>query len=99
MTKNFYLIFIAIVYVYSYNPTLTYGQAKDPPRPIVQPHFIMFDGKCLFFNGFTKQTEVEELHVVKYRIRRVKIIYYLVDDTISVMEPVLEVKKFVLNIG
>lgn len=92
MSHDFYFILI-FDYNYSYNPTLTYGQAKCPPRPIVQPHFIMFDGKCLFFNGFSKQTVAESL-VDEYRIRHVKIIYYLVDDTISVLEPIVEVNKY-----
>ncbi|KAF0755012.1 EF-hand domain-containing protein 1-like [Aphis craccivora] len=72
-----------------YNPTLTYGQAKDPPKPIVQPHFIMFDGKCLSFNGFTQQP-ITESAVDTFRVRRVKITYFLVDDSISVVEPIVE---------
>lgn len=76
--------------IHRYNPTLTYGQAKDPPKPIVQPHFIIFDGKCLSFNGFTQQT-ITESAVDTFRVRRVKITYFLVDDTISVVEPVEEV--------
>lgn len=86
-----HIIQCILIIRYSYNPTLTYGQAKDSPRPIVQPHFILFDGKCLLFNGFTKQIMVES-PTDEYRIRRVKITYFLVDDTISVVEPVMEVK-------
>lgn len=74
----------------SYNPTLTYGKARDPPKPIVQPHFTMFEGKCLSFDGFTIQT-VTESSVDTNRVRRVKITYFLVDDSISVVEPVVEV--------
>lgn len=85
-----------LIICYSYNPTLTYGQVKDPPRPIVQPHFILFDGKCLLFNGFTKQIIVDS-PADEYRIRRVKITYFLVDDTISVVEPVIEVKTQIFN--
>lgn len=79
------------IIIYSYNPALTYGKAKDPPKPIVQPHFTLFDGKCLSFNGYTVQTETESPFYT-YRVRHVKITYYLVDDTISISEPVIEVK-------
>lgn len=84
------IIMLSNLIIHRYNPTLTYGQAKDPPKPIVQPHFIMFDGKCLSFNGFTQQA-ITESAVDTYRVRRVKITYFLVDDTISVVEPVEEV--------
>lgn len=53
----------------------------------------MFGGKCLCFNGYTKQAVVES-PIETYRVRRVKILYFLVDDTISVMEPVVEVCIF-----
>lgn len=77
---------------FSYNPTLTYGQAKDPPKPVFQPIFNLLDGKSLSFDGFTKQT-VRESPVDTYRVRCVKIRYFLVDDTISIFEPELEVNN------
>lgn len=69
---------------------LTYGKTKDPLKPIIESHFQKFDGKCLSFNGYSKYTTIES-PVDKYRVRRVKIIYFLVDDTISIVEPVIEV--------
>ncbi|XP_050437569.1 EF-hand domain-containing protein 1-like isoform X2 [Adelges cooleyi] len=72
-----------------YDPTLTYGQVKQPPKPTFQSHFVLYDGKCLSFNGYTKQSNPES-PLDSYRVRRVKITYYLVDDTISVVEPVVE---------
>ena len=43
----------------------------------------------LLFNGYFKQT-VYESSAEYYRVRPVKIYYYLEDDTISVMEPPVE---------
>lgn len=51
----------------------------------------MFDRKCLFFNGYTEQT-VMESPTEKHRVRHVKITYFLVDDTINVVEPIVEVQ-------
>lgn len=69
---------------------LTYGKTKDPPKPIIESHFQKFDGICLSFYGYTKYTTIES-PVDKYRVRQVKIMYFLVDDTISIVEPVIEV--------
>lgn len=72
---------------------LTYGKARDPPKPMVEPKFSLFEGKNLTFNGYTK-IEIEPPTIDTYRVRRVKITYFLVDDTISVNEPVIEVNYF-----
>ncbi|XP_025415429.1 EF-hand domain-containing protein 1-like [Sipha flava] len=79
-----------------YNPTLTYGRAKDPPKPIVQSNFIKLDGKCLSFNGYTEVISTEmNTNKEKLMIRRVKITYFLVDDTICVIEPVIKNSGYV----
>lgn len=76
--------------VYRYDPTLTYGKARDPPKPLFQPPFVELDGKCLSFVGYTKQRDPES-SLYSHRVRRVKITYFLVDDTISIAEPAFEV--------
>lgn len=78
---------------HSYDPTLTYGVAKDPQKPMVESNFVALDGKCLSFTGYTKET-IPKPSVYPYRIRHVKIIYYLVDDTISITERTVEVGFF-----
>lgn len=70
---------------------MTYGKAKDPPKPIIQSHFMIFDGKCLSFKGYTKQAVIRP-PVDTFRVRQVKITYYLVDDTFGIMEPVVQVE-------
>lgn len=56
-----------------------------------RPHFVLFDKKTLKFMGFFRQ-HVPESRVEHYRIRYVNIFYYLEDDTITVIEPVVKVK-------
>lgn len=73
---------------------MTYGKVKDPPKPMTQPKFILLDGKQLTFNGYTRLAEMESPTAGTYRVRRVKITYFLVDDTITINEPVVEVNRF-----
>ncbi|VVC44047.1 Uncharacterised domain DM10,Domain of unknown function DUF1126 [Cinara cedri] len=69
--------------------TLTYGIPKDPPSPHFKPQFVLFDGIVLSFRGFTIET-IEPPSKITYRVRHVKICYYMVDNTISVSEtPIL----------
>ncbi|XP_050440015.1 EF-hand domain-containing protein 1-like [Adelges cooleyi] len=72
-----------------YDPTLTYGKAKDPPISIPESHYEKYDGRCLAFNGFTRVTVLES-PVDTYRVRHVKFTYFLVDDTIAIFEPFVE---------
>ncbi|CAG9854239.1 unnamed protein product [Phyllotreta striolata] len=70
----------------SYDPTLTYGRPKANKAPQFIPHFALYTNKNLCFQAFFKQGILDS-PVEHYRVRRVKIIYYLEDDTISVFEP------------
>jgi len=79
--------------LYSYDPTLTYGKAKDDPKPIELPNFVKFDRKCLSFIGYTKDT-VDNSPLVTFRVRKVKITYFLVDDTIAIVESAVKVNFF-----
>jgi hypothetical protein len=51
-----------------------------------KPHYALYDQKCLTFKAFFKQGVVESPNEY-YRVRHVNIIYFLEDDTITVMEP------------
>ncbi|XP_078584990.1 EF-hand domain-containing protein 1-like [Branchiostoma floridae x Branchiostoma japonicum] len=70
-------------------PTLTYGQAQPQPPEDFIPAHKAFDKKVLMFKAYYKQT-VHESPNEHYRIRPVNIYYYLEDDSISVVEPVVE---------
>ena len=69
-------------------PSLTYGQAIQAPPEDFVPAKVYFDKKVLSFNAYFKQT-VHESDAEFYCIRPVKICYYLEDDSISVVEPVV----------
>eukprot|EP00118_Oscarella_pearsei_P025815 m.308823 g.308823 ORF g.308823 m.308823 type:complete len:534 (+) comp44928_c0_seq1:29-1630(+) len=69
-------------------PSLTYGQAQPAPPQDFIPAHVAFDKKVLLFDAYFKQT-VHESPNEFYRIRPVKIYYYLEDDSISVVEPVV----------
>ena len=79
----------------NFKPSLTYGQAiQSPPEDFI-PATVGFDKKVLLFNGYFKQT-VHESPDEHFRIRHVNIYYYLEDDSISVVEPVVENRYFIL---
>ncbi|XP_064652605.1 EF-hand domain-containing protein 1-like [Lineus longissimus] len=73
----------------NFRPTLTYGQAKQAPPEDFVPAHVAWDKKVLKFNAYFKQT-VHESPKEHYRVRPVNIYYYLEDDSISVVEPVVE---------
>lgn len=73
----------------NYNPTLTYGQAKQAPPEDFVPGHVAWDKKVLRFNAYFKQT-VHESPDEFYRVRPVDLYYYLEDDSIAVVEPHVE---------
>lgn len=70
-------------------PTLTYGEPKQAPPELFVPGHLAFDKKVLKFKAFFKET-VHESAQEFYRVRPVDIYYYLEDDSISVVEPLVE---------
>merc|ERR1711962_444182 len=70
-------------------PSLTYGKSVQAPEEPFVPAAVAFDKKVLLFSAYFKQT-VHESSAESYCIRPVKIYYYLEDDSISVVEPVVE---------
>lgn len=73
----------------NYKPSLTYGQAVQAPPEDFIPAHVAFDKKVLLFDAYFRQT-VNESQEEFYCIRPVKIYYYLEDDSIAVIEPVVE---------
>jgi hypothetical protein len=70
-------------------PTLTYGNSTKPAPVEFVPAHVAFDKKVLRFDAYFKQT-VHESPNEHYRIRDVRVFYYLEDDSISVVEPMME---------
>ncbi|XP_035176276.1 EF-hand domain-containing protein 1 [Oxyura jamaicensis] len=70
-------------------PTLTYGQARQAPPSGFIPAHVAFDKKILKFDAYF-QEDVPLSTEEHYRIRQVGIYYYLEDDSICVIEPVVK---------
>ncbi|XP_053602029.1 EF-hand domain-containing protein 1-like [Plodia interpunctella] len=69
-----------------YDPSLTYGRVKQPALPAVVPHFVLYDKRCLNFTAFFKQP-VYDNPDEHFRVRVVNLVYFLEDDSMTVMEP------------
>ncbi|XP_053659906.1 EF-hand domain-containing protein 1-like [Anopheles marshallii] len=72
-----------------YDPILTYGRVRHLPVKPYRPHFVLYDQKTLKFNAFFRQA-VPESATETFRIRYVHILYFLEDDTMTVLEPTIE---------
>ncbi|NWX16210.1 EFHC1 protein, partial [Aegotheles bennettii] len=70
-------------------PMLTYGQAKQAPPPAFVPAHVAFDKKILKFDAYF-QEDVPLSQAEPYRIHQVGIYYYLEDDSMTVIEPVVQ---------
>jgi len=66
--------------------SLMYGRTKIWNPPVFKPHFVLYDKKCLSFEGFCK-LNLPGSPSEPFRIRKVKVIYFLEDDTITISEP------------
>ncbi|GFW78757.1 EF-hand domain-containing protein 1 [Trichonephila clavipes] len=65
---------------------LTYGPKRSPPKAVELPRYLALDKKVLRFSGFIRE-DVHDWSREEYRIRPVKVLYYLQDDTMEVIEP------------
>ncbi|NWI95320.1 EFHC1 protein, partial [Pitta sordida] len=70
-------------------PTLTYGPAKKAAPPRFIPAYVTYDKKVLKFDAYF-QEEVSISPAEHYRIRQVGIYYYLEDDSMCIIEPVVK---------
>jgi hypothetical protein len=76
----------------NFKPELTYGKdrlTKDQEESNFVPAHNAFDKKVLKFNAYFKEA-VHESPNEFYRVRPVEIYYYLEDDSIAVIEPMVE---------
>ena len=64
-------------------------QPENDSIPRVQPPWIKYERKVLRFYAYF-QEHIVESRLENYRLRKVKIYYYLMDDTIFVTEPKIE---------
>lgn len=80
----------AIHFARRYDAVLTYGRVKHAPVEPFKPHYVRYDKVKLTFKAFFKQS-VPESGLEHYRIRFVNIMYFMDDDTMTVIEPKVEV--------
>ena len=73
----------------NYRPELVYGKAVVETPDKFVPATLAFDKKVLRFFGYFKQT-VPESPNEYYRVRPIKIFYYLEDDSLEIIEEVQE---------
>lgn len=66
---------------------------KQAALPAVIPHWVHYDKRCLKFTAFFKQPVFENPDE-NYRVRVVNIVYFLEDDTITVIEPRVKVIQY-----
>ncbi|XP_035221808.1 EF-hand domain-containing protein 1-like isoform X2 [Stegodyphus dumicola] len=69
--------------------TLTYGPKRTTPKEVSLPRYLAMDKKVLRFMGYIRD-DMEDIWGEKYRIRPVKVLYYLQNDTMEVIEPKTE---------
>lgn len=84
-------------FVHRFDPSLTYGRKKKTALSLFKPHFVLYDKKCLTFFAFFRES-VNDSPDENYRVRLVNIIYFLEDDTITVMEPLVQVINLSLTL-
>ncbi|KAI9141005.1 hypothetical protein BKA69DRAFT_1167065 [Paraphysoderma sedebokerense] len=74
------------------DPTLTYGDKltlnKSKNSASFIPEFVANDKVVLRFGGYFKQTVHES--VEQYLLRKILVLYYIEDDSITVVEPPIE---------
>lgn len=83
------LLLILYLWLYRYDPSLTYGRAPRYAFRQFVPRYALFAQKCLRFKAFFRQG-VFDSPDEHYRVRHVDIVYYLEDDTLCVIEPVVD---------
>lgn len=75
------------MFAFSYDGTWMYGRVKPTPVAPFKPDFVKNDKIILTFDGFFRQRVVEPNLEQYDLIRNVKIMYFMEDDTISIVEP------------
>ncbi|KAJ3220241.1 EF-hand domain-containing protein 1 [Dinochytrium kinnereticum] len=73
------------------DPKITYGDKQFHNKEVVPrfvPAHVAFDKVVLRFDGFFKQTVHESME--QYHLRKIRIHYYVEDDSIAVVEPPVE---------
>lgn len=77
-----------------FNPATVYGRVKSAPIQRFVPDFVKNNKIILTFSGFFRQ-QIAEPNREKYNlIRNVKVMYFMEDDTMTVIEPTIMVNIY-----
>ncbi|XP_048841820.1 EF-hand domain-containing protein 1 [Brienomyrus brachyistius] len=79
----------AITHLYSPIPALTYDRPSPEPVAAFIPAHVTLDKKVLRFYGYFRQ-DIQLSPLEEYRVRPVVVYYYLLDDSMCIMEPEVE---------
>lgn len=69
----------------SYSQSTYINHFQEPIKELFQPDWVKLDKQVLRFNGYYKES-VDESRIEHARVRRLVILYYLVDDTVEINE-------------
>lgn len=79
-----------------------FGRVKSAPIQRFVPDFVKNDNIILTFSGFFRQQTAEPNREKYDLIRNVKVMYFMEDDTMTVIEPTIMVNVYpicVLSVG
>lgn len=71
-----------------------YGRVKSKPVAPFKPNFVQNDKIILTFDGFFRQKILEPNSEQYDLIRKVKIMYFMEDDSLTVVEPPYIVRTY-----
>ena len=86
-------IFLICVYFFSWNEKVAAGQSRPKSAPAFRPRFCFLDKKVLRFYAYFEEHAGLDDRAPEKRIRHVQILYHLEDDSISILEPRVQVNK------
>lgn len=78
-----------------FSPFERYKKRVSQPKPF-KPHYVEHDRKCLSFQGYFKQ-EISPDDREKRLFRKITMIYYLEDDTMTIFEPPVAVRTLTME--
>ena len=92
------LFFLFVCILFSWNEKVAAGQSRPKSAPAFRPRFCFLDKKVLRFYAYFEEHAGLDDRAPEKRIRHVQILYHLEDDSISILEPRVQVnKKYLLQ--
>ena len=78
-------------YFFRWNEKVAAGQSRPKSAPAFRPRFCFLDKKVLRFYAYFEEHAGLDDRAPEKRIREVQILYHLEDDSISILEPRIQV--------